>query len=193
MKFSDIPPTNGLNDDSINGVLSNSLLKLQFEDRNSIKEEVHGVSCLAPSERAPDFLSNALFRLRQELSTICNNDGTTTVPVPPSPHQYYAAYKHAVQLGDKSYINTDDFHALFLRSELFDIKKAADRLLVYLDFGVMLFGHQLLTQRLALSMLDDDGLKAIKDGNLQLLPFRDRAGRRYVLLYNAMLHYVMLC
>ena len=80
-----------------------------------------------------------------------------------------------------------------MRSELFDIKKAADRLLVYLDFGVMLFGHQLLTQRLALSMLDDDGLKAIKDGNLQLLPFRDRAGRRYVLLYNAMLHYVMLC
>ena len=50
-----------------------------------------------------------------------------------------------------SNINSDDFRLMYLRSELFDVKKAADRIVKALDFLLEFWGEYALKRKIRLS------------------------------------------
>jgi hypothetical protein len=79
-----------------------------------------------------------------------------------------------------SYVRSYLFCIKFLRSELFDVKKAADRYMQCIDFLVDYFGLFALERPLFLNDLNKEEHKLLKEGQLQLLPSRDRSGRRVV-------------
>ena len=81
----------------------------------------------------------------------------------------------------KSYINTDEFRMMFLRCELFDITKAARRLVNFVELMYDLYGDVGLQRRIRLDDLSDSERRIMKAGYTQLLPGRDRAGRRIVM------------
>ena len=152
-----------------NDAFSKAQWSLAVKDRNAINEEIHGVSCLAPEE-TPELIGNALTELNRELDLI----------------EEKPAYNRAQQMylenngigGRYGYVNTDEFRLRFLRCELFDAKKAAARMVKYLDLVCGAYGPYALTRPFKLSDLSKADMAFLRGGDYQLMPYRDRSGRR---------------
>uniref|UniRef100_A0A7S0UI21 DUF6824 domain-containing protein n=1 Tax=Pseudo-nitzschia delicatissima TaxID=44447 RepID=A0A7S0UI21_9STRA len=149
--------------EDLDTILSNALFKLSVGERNSIDEEFHGVSTLAPKE-SPELLKSKLLELSDELDLISDD-----CPLK-------AAYIESQQYHE-TYTNTDDFRLRFLRCELFDAKKAATRLIKFLSFASDIFGPELLRRPIRFSDLTKEEVKIFRSGDIQMLPYRDQAGR----------------
>ncbi len=162
------------NDDSINQRLSKSLLQLKFEDRNVIGEEIHGVRSL-DREETSKLIDESLHRMDFELDNIISSNQNC---------------QHAFETArclPNTFVNDRDFRLKFLRAELFDPVKAADRMIVYMDYLLHLFGERALEEPLNRSFLNNEETAALREGYMQVLPFRDRSGRRIVVgLWKAM-------
>eukprot|EP00537_Pseudo-nitzschia_pungens_P002987 CAMPEP_0172371686 /NCGR_PEP_ID=MMETSP1060-20121228/44339_1 /TAXON_ID=37318 /ORGANISM="Pseudo-nitzschia pungens, Strain cf. cingulata" /LENGTH=557 /DNA_ID=CAMNT_0013097405 /DNA_START=86 /DNA_END=1759 /DNA_ORIENTATION=+ len=147
----------------VDNLLSKSMLQTTREDRNSIIEEIHGVQNLAPKE-SPEMISFALQELASELSMI--------------PPQARRALDRSLQLAPNSYIHSVEFWLRFLRCDLFDAQRAAIRMVQFLDLLAELFGDVALERPIMLKDFSRDEIQAFRVGHQQLLPYRDRSGRR---------------
>jgi hypothetical protein len=146
---------------------------LSFKDRNAINEEMHGVSCLLPEE-TPELIDASLVKLEHEFSLIPSQDKKMYELC----QERYGSMNSSQAGG--SYINDRDFRVRFLRCELYDAAKSARRIAAFLDVVVDLFGEYALRRPMRLSDFTEDELHVFRMGNLQLLPFRDRSGRRII-------------
>ncbi len=155
----------GSENDFINQRLSKSLMRLNFEHRNIIREEVHGVQSMERHETC-DLIGESLQRMEIELNRIVSSTRN-------HPH----AFEDARSLPN-TFVNDRDFRLKFLRAELFDPIKAADRMIVHLDYLLHLFGHRAMVEPLNGSFLDNEETTALRKGYIQVMPFRDRGGRR---------------
>lgn len=155
-------------------LVTQDLLRLSFKDRNAIDEEVHGVNNLS-REETPELLHESMRQLSVELSKIPNK----------------VAFDRSQRLfGNNTYVNTADFRLRFLRCDYFDAKKAAVRMVNFLDFVDELFDGDLVLQRpIQLTDFSKAEMKMLRSGIYQLLPYRDRSGRPiYTELGNMGLH-----
>jgi len=89
----------------------------------------------------------------------------------------YYAYRRGIELSSK-YISTPEFLLKFLRADQFNVKKAARRYFDCLDFLFDFFGDIALQRQLYLSDLGSTELRFFRSGTIQVLPSRDRVGRR---------------
>lgn len=157
-------------DTQMDDLLSKELLNLSLKDRNAINEEIHGVECLA-IEETPDMLSIALDNLCTEISMLSDTQKIA----------YNKSQQH-INISNNSktslYINTSDFRLRFLRCELFDCKKAALRMVNFLDLLLEIFGDFVLRRPIQITDFNRDEMQIFRLGLLQLLPYRDRSGRR---------------
>ena len=167
-------------------LVSNELLHLSSKERNDYQEEIHGVRCLAQDE-TPKLISESLQELSQELliNSLYSDYTSSTISELLIKKSLQAAA--AVQLGhnhdelddnhdddyshddytvggDISYINTNEFRLRFLRCELFDVKKAAIRLIKWLDLAIELFGIYILERPIKLSDFNRKELKQFHKG-----------------------------
>ena len=147
----------------IDDLLSKDLLKLSMQDRNAITEEIHGVQTIARNE-SPSMIQNALQNLQYSIDAL--------------PIGEKNAYLRGQNMYPNSYINTPEFRLRFLRCDLFDPQKAANRMVNFLDIMLDLFGDYILKRPILLSDFSWDELQVFRRGHLQLLPYRDRSGRR---------------
>ncbi len=156
----------------VDQTLSRELANLSVQGREAIMEEVHGVRCLAVEE-TPELLHSSLRRLSEELNLIV---------VKPA---FNRCQELARTSPRTSYVNSPEFRLRFLRCDLFDTKKAAIRLVNYLDTLMLLFDgkEELLMRPIRLSDFSKTEMAVMKVGNFQLLPYRDRSGRRVLTLH----------
>ena len=163
----------GLKDDprDVDTLLSNELMRLSISDRNAIQEEIHGVRCLAPEE-TPELLQSSLHQLAFELDRNL-------------PREITRAYRQSQHV-HTTYVNTLGFRLRFLRCELFDVPKAARRLASFLNMAQDFFGDYALERPIRLSDMNKEELKYMRSGRVQWLPFRDRSGRRIVVIFPGM-------
>jgi hypothetical protein len=169
-------------DDSlaVNDLLSRELLKLSLNDRTAIYEEIHGVRCLAVQE-TPELIVAALIEFQTELDRIPPKDKRAyeeckmrTLLFPDEEHTCYV-------------LHDDDFRLRFLRCELFDTAKATLRFVNYLNFVHESWGPEIVLKRLVeFSDFTKSELKLIRKGYFQVLPFRDRSGRRVLTILGGM-------
>ena len=156
----------------IDKVLSNEFSKCSFQDRELISEEVHGVRCMAPEENI-DMANASLWQLSKELDLICqssssNNNSNNNKNN--NNNNASSAYKRSQQLGQQSitgtYVNSIDFRLKFLRCELFNARKAAIRIISYLQLLMDLFDNkeELLIRPLNLSDLGKKEIAMMKIG-----------------------------
>jgi hypothetical protein len=81
----------------------------------------------------------------------------------------------------KDYVTDPHFRLMFLRVEDFDAKKAATRLINYMEFKLKCFGQDVLARPIFMSDLDKDDQATLKSQYFfQILPVRDRAGRAVI-------------
>ncbi len=157
-----------LNPTKVDDLLKKEMMSMSATDRNTISEEIHGVRCLAPKE-SKEMLENALRELDSELSRIPNTEKQ--------------AFVQATSFSrNQTYVDSDEFRLRFLRCELFDIEKAARRLVNYLDLITYYLpfdtGLAILKRPITLADFKEAERVLLRKGILQLLPFRDRSGRR---------------
>lgn len=145
-------------------IVSKDMLKYDLHQRNAMYEEIHGVRSLCPEE-TPELLSNTLFQLEKELDAL--------------PQRQKTAYVQSQEYPD-TYVNRRDVRLRFLRAELFNPAKAATRMAQFLDNTRDFFGPHTLKRPIRLSDFTRKELKVFHSGRLQLLPFRDRGGRRVI-------------
>jgi hypothetical protein len=151
----------------IDGLLSKELQSLSFQQRTKVQEEVHGVATLCPEE-SPAMIEEALTSMQQHLDA------------------YQNKYLYD-QLSPSSYLHTKEWRLKFLRCELYDSKMAAERLIKFTEYMYQEYDLEILEKPLRLSDLETRGgprgkevMDSLKSGHTQLLPFRDRSGRRVV-------------
>eukprot|EP00531_Pseudo-nitzschia_arenysensis_P001799 CAMPEP_0116136280 /NCGR_PEP_ID=MMETSP0329-20121206/11637_1 /TAXON_ID=697910 /ORGANISM="Pseudo-nitzschia arenysensis, Strain B593" /LENGTH=536 /DNA_ID=CAMNT_0003631131 /DNA_START=145 /DNA_END=1755 /DNA_ORIENTATION=+ len=148
-------------------LLSKELMQLSFQDRNNITEEIHGVQSLAVNE-----------------STYTRDEGLTKLQyeIDSLPSSEKEAYSLAQTL-PVTYVNDSAFRLRFLRADFFDTGEAAKRMVGYLDLVLQLFGIEALKRPLKTTDFKSKEEKSVlKGGLVQLLPYRDRSGRRVMVI-----------
>ena len=147
----------------VDGLISRELLELSIVDRNAIDEEIHGVGTVGIREDA-ELLRAALRELSEEIDNISDQNPLKV------------AYLRS-QCFEDTYVNTEDFRLRFIRCDLFDAKKAAIRLMKFLDVASDLMGPKVLRRPMRTSDFNIEEMKLMRTGPFQALPFRDRSGR----------------
>jgi hypothetical protein len=147
-----------LNQDNIDAVLAEELNQMSFQEREAMYEEIHGVDSIV--NETPEFVAERLEALANELQKILNKP----------------AYDRA-ESTSKEYVTSQKFRLMFLRSESFDARKAAHRLVRFMEGKLKLFGPEVLTRPILYNDLDADDRKALKSGMFQICPARDSSGR----------------
>ena len=140
------------------------LYEMEPPEREAINYELHGVQSRAVPE-TPEFLHIALQQLTVYVDTVLQ----------PSEKR---AYTYAVQTLQSTYVHTDELKVRFLRAELFDVSKAARRYCHGLQYLYDHFGDIALLRQLHLADLNAEETQFLHKGFKQLLPSRDRFGRR---------------
>jgi hypothetical protein len=147
--------------EAVDNLLAKELKEMSFQTRTEIYEEIHGVRTFAVDE-TPQLLQESLRQLKFQIGKI--------------PFEEKRAYQTAPI---HSYVHGDDFQLRFLRADLMDPTKAAIRMVNFLDLLVEYYGPIALQRPIQLSDLGKESMDILKAGQtLQMLPFRDRSGRR---------------
>jgi hypothetical protein len=160
--------TTNIDPATVDAILGNEINRLSFQQRNDIQEEIHGVKSCG-REETPELIEEGLRQILEELWKL--------------PSSEKAAWIRAQELAQQhqsksSYTIMPDFYLRFLRTELWNIKKAAKRLAMFLNLILEVYGEYALQRPIQMADFTEAELKEIKCGQLQLLPFRDRSGRR---------------
>ena len=155
-------------------LVSQELLRLSPQERNAIYEEQHGVtslgvdeSCMQPAwyDELLNHMAHELWLLPPELKSAYEQSAATTAGT------------------NDSYLQDRHFRLRFLRAELFHPPRAALRFANFIQNLFELFGPQTFYRPPRLTDFTKDELRILNLGRIQLLPYRDRAGRRVIVLF----------
>jgi len=144
----------------------------------------------------PEFLAAALREMDNQINSdnISPRDKQAHLRALEIHNQYCRRsqqYHHSTTTSE-CYVCTDYFRLRFLRAERYDPQKAAVRYSKSLAVIWKWFGDVALTRQLYMSDLSDAEIKLLLDGFVQVLPSRDRIGRRIFFLWNNR-HPQLLC
>mmetsp|Transcript_10934 Transcript_10934/g.31344 ORF Transcript_10934/g.31344 Transcript_10934/m.31344 type:complete len:811 (+) Transcript_10934:50-2482(+) len=159
--------------------------QLSTKERDQVLYDIHGVSDIIAETETPDFVPQRCAMLQAEIQKQLNGgvaeNGAASMPNMNSNHPAYA-YSLAHQM-DPDYVTSQTFLLFFLRSESFDVQKAATRVFGFLKIKLELFGAERLCRPIRYQDLTEADQGVLKSGYLQLLPGRDRAGRAILVLF----------
>ena len=171
---------------TVDKILTDEMMNLSVKDRNDIQEEIHGVKCLA-IEETPELLETALSQLAYQLDEVIPDSQKQAYLQSQQPskdipeHQRILQELHQLEpIPQSPYVNDTDFRLRFLRCELFDIKKTAKRMIQFLESALDLFGDYALRRPIRISDFTKEETRFMRKGRFQILPNRDRSGRRIV-------------
>ena len=131
-------------------------------------QEIHGVAQFPPEELSSESLRKSLCLLAEAIDNIEHKQA------------YDEAQRIAKEEGIHTFVNDDSFRLRFLRTEQFRPKEAAERMMRNLDLRSRYIGPIGLKRRITISDLEEKSHEILKSGSFQLLPSRDRSGRRIV-------------
>ena len=167
--------------DTADSLFAKALTNLSFNDRTAIEDEIHGVSCMA-IEETPDLLEHSLIDFELELHKISPKPAYDKAQVLLLASSKSSSHLLSVQRSSLSccYINKKTFRLRFLRCELFNVRKAAERFIRYLDFVAKVYGDYALQRPIRMSDFSSEEMLFLREGKTQILPYRDRSGRRII-------------
>mmetsp|Transcript_16058 Transcript_16058/g.39331 ORF Transcript_16058/g.39331 Transcript_16058/m.39331 type:complete len:603 (+) Transcript_16058:198-2006(+) len=132
----------------VEALLSQALNGLTFEERQEQQEVLHGVDNRIAED--PTLTEAALKVLDNHLMS--SKHGTK--------------YEVAESM-DPDYVSARDFRLMFLRTDRYDAKAAANRILRFFDMKHDLFGEDKLAKDITMEDLDQDDIACLKTGSLQ--------------------------
>ena len=132
------------------------------KEREQSIADVYGTR--KPVQETPELVADMLRDMQEALDKVEGDRQS---------HEYQTARWRLPDL-----VNSDDFHLMFLRSEFFDAKEAAKKMVKYWKTKVKLFGEEIAYRpKVRLDDLSDEDLATLKNDGLVLLPDKDGANR----------------
>uniref|UniRef100_A0A7S2YLL2 DUF6824 domain-containing protein n=1 Tax=Entomoneis paludosa TaxID=265537 RepID=A0A7S2YLL2_9STRA len=149
--------------------LARQLGNLSMKEHERILFDLHGVNTSdsdGETERASPSTQLLLEEMKKKIAAI-----------PEKP-----AYERAKQL-NPSYVESDSFLMLFLRSTQMDAKGAAEKIVAHFQVKSELFGWgELLARDIHQSDFDEHDMELVNSGVFRALPRKDLAGRTVMLV-----------
>jgi hypothetical protein len=133
---------------------------LSMRERDEVLHDIHGVADSQHEDPA--------------LVKKCCEDLEDTLALIPVVDK--GSYQQARDL-DESYVTNDDFLLMFLRACSFNVKLAAARMISFFNAKKDLFGLEKLAKEITYDDLDEEDIRCLESGYVQILSGRDRAGR----------------
>ena len=152
----------------IDSLLAREMNQMSFQEREAIYEEIHSIDNLV--KETPELIAKSRAELVEELDKISNKK----------------AYDQAKSTNSE-YIDSQEFQLMFLRAEYFNARKAAKRLVAFLEMKLFLFGPEVLTRDIYQTDMDEDDMAVVRTGVFQATNVRDRGGRVIVGNYHRLL------
>ena len=146
----------------LSSLIASELSRLSIEDREKALEEIHGV--VEVSDEDPMEIQNLLDQVKEELKRI----------------RYKQAYEKAAFLSS-AYVTDPDFVIYFLRTDNYNPRKAAIRLVEHFKYKLELFGEHTLVRDIMYDDLSEVEKNILNSGFVYCLPKPDRAGRHVMI------------
>jgi hypothetical protein len=147
--------------------LTRELNQLTLQEREQVSEDIHGVSNIMGED--PDFVDHCLLLMDMELRRLKKQKKQTS------------AYETALFLAPRLVMDRE-FRLMFLRAESFDPKKALHRMVKYFESKLEFFGFDKLVKTITQEDLHEDAKYVLGNGMYQILPAKDRSGRKIVFI-----------
>jgi len=173
----------------VDKLLVEELQELSVVHRGMVQEEIHGVSSCAVLEDHQK-IEESLKRLEEEIRKIRTEILVSAEQISKDGNAYNKSIWSYLAIDDErssasvrlvySFIFHRNFRLKFLRADLFDAEKAAHRYLRCVESLLIYFGGYALQRPLVFEDLGKECQDAAKEGYVQILPSRDRAGRLVV-------------
>ena len=167
---------------TLNKIWAKELFEMDSREREDINNEIHGVQSSRTIQETPDIIADGIRLLRKYIdeSIKFNLDSGENMVTPVAREAYERVLASELEEGgDKvPYFHTQKLLIKFLRASYFDVEKAAERYFRWFDMMYDLFGDIGLKRPLMMSDLTAREKRYLKKGQMQLLPCRDRVGRR---------------
>ncbi len=167
----DNDPSREVDDSEYDKIIANEFGKLSLKQRNELYEEIHGVHTMAIKE-SPELIEESLKKFQRELDKMDRK----------SKRSYDIIAKQEGNPFSRNMIQGKEFRLRFLRTELFDVPKAVKRMLGYFNNVLgKIWGEDALKRfdgTMNWFLAKDSEQAVFRMGLIQLLPFRDRSGRK---------------
>jgi hypothetical protein len=159
--FCQSPPRSEFDDED--GYLRREFDRLPKDERERVMTDVYGIE-IEDKDRGedPGFITECLCKLDHELSCVSEKKLGFEM----------ARDEHA------AYFENEDFRLKFLRSDKYNPKLAAKRIVRHFEQKLDLFGPDKIGREITLYDLDSDDMDALMAGGMQLPPGKDRGGRK---------------
>mmetsp|Transcript_19683 Transcript_19683/g.55613 ORF Transcript_19683/g.55613 Transcript_19683/m.55613 type:complete len:471 (-) Transcript_19683:196-1608(-) len=136
---------------------------LSIKEREDVYEEIHGIHNANTIEETPEMISRAVDDLQKYISKM-------------NRHQKQAY--ELTRLMSPRFVQDRAFLLMFLRADLFDVAKAANRLVNNLELKLELFGVDRMAKHITWEDMDEDDRAAVLNCSSQYYPeLKDNAGR----------------
>jgi hypothetical protein len=150
--------------EKLDKIVSRELYRMDPAERDQIVEEIHGVRSMAPVESPEGTLVEALKQFQIEIDLV--------------PMTEKLAYQEAVSHNCQYVLQDEDLRLQFLRAHQLHAKKASVAFLTHLQLLLKYFGRTGLSRPLRYDDLCRPERDLLSTGCIQVLPSRDRSGRR---------------
>lgn len=151
--------------DDEDGYLRREFDRLPTDERERVMKDIYGINDKAVGED-PAVITECLHKLDHELSCISEKKEGFEM----------ARDEHA------AYFENEDFRLKFLRSDKYNPRLAAKRIVGHFQQKLDLFGPDKIGREITIDDFDSDDMDALMAGGLQLLPMKDRGGRKIMFL-----------
>jgi hypothetical protein len=145
--------------DETERMLQKDLLRFTPTERERIVHDLYGVGNLV-MEESPTLVAECLEEMEYELTQISRD----------------TAYEQALQMSP-TYAQNLKFRIMFLRADFFSARRAAHRMVRFMEEKLAIFGPKLLVREITWDDLDEDDHSVLLSGCMQAATGRDRAGR----------------
>jgi hypothetical protein len=159
-------------DEASDVYIANALKNMSIKERDELYHELHGVADMI--EETPALLAESFQKLKKELSVQSSKTfvgGLNCRPFQSAEEQNY------------HYVHSEFLYKAFLRSERFDVKAAAKRMIRFYEYKLKSFGEESLCKDITQKLLSEQDLKIYRNGFSQALPSRDAIGRAICVLF----------
>lgn len=146
-------------------ILADEMSQLTMVEHDLVSFDVHGISMEV--EETPELIEESIREMEEELGKIKSKP----------------SYDKALTM-NPDYVTNRKFRLLFLRSEAFHAKNAANRIVHHFREKEGLFGSgDVLGRDVRMSDMSEDDLRVLRSGAHQVLDTRDMAGRAVMALF----------
>jgi hypothetical protein len=159
-----LPLTKSLPTDDFDQLVAQALSKLSLSERQKALYDLHAVMNMDDLRQPSPEIQRSLL---QQVQRIIREE---------LPHSDKEIYEQALQM-DSSYVHDDQFVLKFLRTDGWDPKLAAVRLVKHFKVKLELFPLDLLCRDITQDDLDPQTLAVLYNEKTLDLPLRDMAGR----------------